>query len=314
MSQGNRRLEGKVAIVTGAGRGIGRAEAMLLGEQGAKVIVNDLGGGPTGGAVADAGVANSVAKEIREAGGQAVANSDSVASWVGAKHMVEQALDSFGRLDIVINNAGILRPKTIDQMSEEEWDDVIATHLKGHFAMARHAAPVLIKQKSGAIVNTSSHSGLGHYGMSNYAAAKEGIIGFTRSIARDLGQHNIRCNAIRPGANTRIAIPDVIETIRKSQDDLGFPGIGNMWIVPRQTVATSEQAAGVAVWLCTDAAKNINGRTFVIHGEEFGLFAEPEIVRTAYRAEGWGLDALDELPAQSYLVGDLRNQFLPDKR
>jgi 3-oxoacyl-[acyl-carrier protein] reductase len=314
MSQGKKRLEGKVAIVTGAGRGIGRAEAMLLAEQGAEVVVNDLGGGPTGGAGADASVAGAVVREIREAGGEAIANGDSVASWSGAKHMVEQALDSFGRLDIVINNAGILRPKTIDQMSEEEWDDVIATHLKGHFAMARHAAPVLMKQKSGAIVNTSSHSGLGHYGMSNYAAAKEGIIGFTRSIARDLGPHNIRCNAIRPGANTRIAVPEVIETIRKSQEDFGFPGIGNMWIVPRQTVATSEQASGLAVWLCTDAAKNINGRTFVIHGEEFGLFAEPEIVRAAYRAEGWDLDALDESAAQSYLVGDLRNQFYPERK
>jgi 3-oxoacyl-[acyl-carrier protein] reductase len=129
MSQGKKRLDGKVAIVTGAGRGIGRAEAMLLAEQGAKVVVNDLGGGPTGGAGCDSSVANSVAKEIREAGGDAIANGDSVASWAGAKRMVEQALDSFGRLDIVINNAGILRPKTIDQMTEEEWDDVIATHL-----------------------------------------------------------------------------------------------------------------------------------------------------------------------------------------
>jgi NAD(P)-dependent dehydrogenase (short-subunit alcohol dehydrogenase family) len=307
-----RRLSGKVAIVTGAGRGIGRAEAMLLAQQGARVVVNDLGGAPTGPG-ADAGVAQSVADEIRKAGGEAVANSESVAEWAAAKRIVEQALDTYGRLDILINNAGILRPKTIDEMLESDWDDVVATHLKGHFAMARHAAPVLIKQRSGAIVNTSSHSGLGHYGMSNYAAAKEGIIGFTRSIARDLGPHNIRCNAVRPGANTRIAIPAVIETVRKSQEDFGFPGIGDMWVVPRPSEATSEQAAGLAVWLCTDAAKNINGRTLLVHGEEIGLFSEPEVTRGAYRTGGWDLDALDDPAAQSYVFGGLKNQFLPQR-
>src|SRR5206468_5491639 len=129
-------------------------------------------------------------------------------------------------------------------------------------------------------------SGLGHLGMSNYAAAKEGIIGFTRSIARDLGPFGVRCNALRPGAGTRMVLPEVVETIRRSQEDLGFPGIGYDWITPRPTEATAEHVAAVALWLCTDAAARLNGRTLFIYGEELGLFSEPKMERVAYRSGG----------------------------
>jgi NAD(P)-dependent dehydrogenase (short-subunit alcohol dehydrogenase family) len=302
------RVAGKVAIVTGAGRGIGRAEAMLLAAEGANVVVNDRGGEVTGGG-RDTEVAQAVVEEIRALGGEAIASAEDVSDFAAAGRIVETALDVFGRVDILINNAGIIRPRDIDQMGEADWDDLIAVHLKGHFAMARHVAPHLIAQKGGAVVNTSSNSGLGHLGMSNYAAAKEGIVGFTRSIARDLGPHGVRCNAIRPGAGTRMVLPEVVETIRRSQEDLGFPGIGYDWITPRQTVATPDNVAAVALWLCTDAARDLNGRTLFIYGEELGLFSEPVMERTAYRPGGWTLEALEDEAAVQYLVGDAKNLF-----
>ncbi len=190
---GKRRLEGRVAIVTGAGRGIGRAEALLLAMEGAKVVVNDLGGG-TDGSGADTSVAGHVVNEIRANGGTAVANHDSVATMNGGANIVRTAIDSFGRLDILINNAGNVRPRIIYNMSEDDFDAVIAVHLKGCFTTTRHVSPIFREQKSGVIVNTSSESGLGHLGQSNYSAAKEGIVGFTRTIAQDLGRYGIRCN------------------------------------------------------------------------------------------------------------------------
>ena len=186
-----KRFAGKVAVVTGAGRGIGRCEALLLAQQGAKVVVNDLGGAPTGEG-ADKSVAQMVADEIKAAGGEAVANTDSVTTMEGGKAIIDSAIKNFGRLDILINNAGNLRPKPIWEMTEQDWDLVINVHLKGTFTCTRHAAPIFREQRSGVIVNTASESGLGHYGMANYSAAKEGIVGFTRTVARDLGQFNVQ--------------------------------------------------------------------------------------------------------------------------
>jgi NAD(P)-dependent dehydrogenase (short-subunit alcohol dehydrogenase family) len=198
-------LDGKVAVVTGAGGGIGRAEALLFAREGARVVVNDLGGARDGTGSSDA-AASKVVEEIRAAGGEAVANFDSVASPEGAARIVATAVEKFGRLDVLVNNAGILRDKTLMKMTEEMWDVVIAVHLKGTFLCAQAAAKQMIAQGDGGrIVNTTSVSGLmGNFGQANYAAAKAGIYGFTRTAAIELQKHRITVNALAPIAKTRL--------------------------------------------------------------------------------------------------------------
>ena len=306
-SAAKKRLEGRVAIVTGAGRGIGRAEAMLLASQGAKVVVNDLGGGPTGGG-ADQSVAAQVAGEIRALGGEAVANQDSVVTMEGAERIVRAALDSFGRLDILVNNAGIVRPRIIYNMNESDWDDVIAVHMRGAFTMTRAAASIFREHKCGVIVNTVSESGLGHLGQSSYSAAKEGIVGFTRTIARDLGRFNVRCNAIRPRAATRLFNEEALAAIQRTQTMLG--GSGAPPIDSGLLDNKPEHVAALVVWLCTDAAVNVNGRTFLVGGDVVGIYPEPRPERTLIRDGGWDLESLDSA-APSHLVAGLINEFAP---
>jgi 3-oxoacyl-[acyl-carrier protein] reductase len=287
---GGKRLEGRVAIVTGAGRGIGRAEALLLARQGAKVVVNDLGGAPTGGG-ADAG--------------EAVANHDDVSSMDGAARMVATATEAFGRLDILVNNAGIVRSRMIYNMTESDWDDVICVHLKGHFAMTRAAAPVMRAQRSGVIINTASESGLGHYGQASYSAAKEGIVGFTRTVARDLGRFNIRCNAIRPRAATRLFTEEVVEAIQRTHSVVGEKGAPPLGDPAR---SRPEDVATLVVWLCTDAAANLNGRTLLVGGEMVGLYPEPTPERVVQCEGGLDLDTLDRV-GPGYLTEGVRNEF-----
>ena len=205
-------LDGRVAIITGAGRGLGREHALLFAREGAKVVVNDLGGSSQG-AGADQNPALSVVKEIEEFGGTAVANGDSASDWNGAKHLIEQALETFGDLDIVVNNAGILRDRVVFNMSEEEWDSVIHVHLKGHFCPTHHAAVYWREQsKAGkdvnaSLIHTSSTSGvLGNPGQSNYGAAKSGIAAFSSICARELARYGVRSNAITPAARTRLTM------------------------------------------------------------------------------------------------------------
>ncbi|MXY86614.1 MAG: SDR family NAD(P)-dependent oxidoreductase, partial [Chloroflexi bacterium] len=202
------RLDGRVAIVTGAGRGIGRGHALLLASEGARVVVNDYGGSQGGELDGEAGPSDEVVSAIKDAGGDAVANYDSVADMDAGERMVQQALDAFGRLDILINNAGILRDRMVFNMTEEEWDVVVDVHLKGHFTVTKFASQVFRQQRSGRIVNTSSESGLGNMGQANYAAAKEGIVGLTRTLARDLGRYGVTANAIRPRAGTRLTLTE----------------------------------------------------------------------------------------------------------
>ncbi|TMQ19385.1 MAG: SDR family NAD(P)-dependent oxidoreductase, partial [Candidatus Rokuibacteriota bacterium] len=197
-------LKGKVAVVTGAARGVGREIAMLMAAHGAKVVVNDYGGSE-GGVGADRKPADEVVDEIRRAKGEAVANYDSVASMAGGQAIVKTATDSFGRVDIVVNNAGILRDRMIFNMSEEEWDAVINTHLKGSFAVTRAAAPLMREQKWGRFINMTSTSGLiGNVGQANYAAAKLGIFGLTKATALDMARYNVTANCISPFAWTRM--------------------------------------------------------------------------------------------------------------
>ena len=203
-------LDGRVAIITGAGRGIGREHALLFAAEGAKVVVNDLGGNLDG-STSTQSPAEQVVDEIRAAGGEAVANHDDIASWEGGARLIQTALDAFGDLHVLVNNAGILRDRVLVNLSEEDWDSVIHVHLKGHFVPTRHAAAYWREQaKAGkdvkaAIINTSSTSGLiGNVGQSNYGAAKAGIAAFTVIIAEELGRYGVRAKAIAPAARTRM--------------------------------------------------------------------------------------------------------------
>ena len=309
-----KRLMGKVAVITGAGRGLGCAEAMLLARQGAKVVVNDIGCDPYGRGV-DESVARSVVEEINGEGYEAVANFDTVATMEGAGRIIATAMEAFDRLDILINNAGILRPGMIYKLAEEDWDAIINVHLKGHFNTIRHAAPIFRQQRSGVIVNTSSEAGLGNLGQANYSAAKEGIVGLTRTVARDLGRFNVRCNAIRPFAETRLnLIPEALEAMRNSEKELGIPALGNRK-APRLLgeISSPEQVAVLVVWLCTDAAAQVNGRTFQVGNGEIGLYSEPEIIRSVFESTRWDLDGLDDSTVRNYLIGDLTNRFISNK-
>jgi 3-oxoacyl-[acyl-carrier protein] reductase len=306
-----KRLAAQVAVVTGAGRGIGRSEALLLAAEGARVIVNDVFIENRGEAH-QAQIAESVVAEIRAAGGDAVANGDSVASMQGAERIVNCALREFGRLDILINNAGNVRPGNIYDMNEYDWDRVVQTHLKGAFAMTRFATPIFCRQGSGVIINTGSESGLGHAMMTNYSAAKEGVLGLTRSVARELGRFGVRCNAIRPRALTQ-SVRNLGQTaFRPAQaleQALGKHSLGSRGNI--QTNGGPEQVAPLVVWLCTDAAKNVNGRTFYVCGDEIGLFSEPELVSSLTRVGGWDLDSLDSY-ARERLIGHLTDDFSLD--
>lgn len=253
--------EGRVAIVTGAGRGIGREHALMLAEHGAAVVVNDVGGAPDGSG-SDATPAEQVVAEIEAMGGRAVANADDVADWDGAEQMVDQAVDTFGRLDVVVNNAGILRDRMLVNMSETEWDAVVRVHLKGTFAPARHAAERWRNQaKAGEqvdarIINTTSVSGIyGNIGQTNYGAAKMGIAGFTIIAALELARYGITVNAISPGALTRLTEGLRAEPPTEAQREAQSP----RWIAP------------ICTWLASPLSKNVTGRVFQVHGQEIAI-------------------------------------------
>ena len=307
------RLEGKVAIVTGAGRGIGRGEALLLAAQGCRVIVNDLGGS-TAGEGNDTSPADDVVAEIKKMGGDAAANYENVASMEGGERMVKQALDTFGRLDILVNNAGILRDRMIFNMSEEEWDLCIAVHLKGHFTATKHAALVFRQQRSGRIINTGSESGMGNMGQGNYSAAKEGIVGLTRTLALDLGRYGVTANAIRPRAGTRLTLtPELriaMERARAAAQASGAEQTSAGGAISQMDELKPEYVAPLVVYLCTDAAANVNGRDFIVGGNEVSLVSLPGKERSMFMAGGWTLDALDaQFP--STIGAGLKNPMPP---
>ena len=300
------RLEGQVAIVTGAGRGIGRAEALAFAAEGAAVVVNDFGGNPdgTGGA---AGPAQEVADEIVAAGGKAVPQSGDVARFETGDELVQLALDQFGRLDVLVNNAGILRDRMLHNMTEQEWDAVLAIHLKGTFNCTRAAAQVFRSQRSGVVVNTSSESGFGNMGQANYSAAKEGIVGFTRTAARDLGRYGCRVNAIRPRAATRLTLSEELREAMERSRKAGAAPPGDIGAIDQ---LAPEQVAPLVVWLCTDAAANVNGRDFIVGASEISLVSLPSAERTLFTPGDWTLDLLDA-QAPRGLTRGLRNAFVP---
>ncbi len=283
------KLQGRNAVVTGAGRGIGRAVALLLAEEGANVVVNDPGVNSDG-TGHDDGPADQVVAEIKKASGNAVANHDTVATAEGGENMVRQCVDAFGRIDILMNVAGILRDRMIFNMSEEEWDAVIDVHLKGHFNTIRPASILMRQQRYGRIVNFSSISGLrGISGQSNYGAAKAGIAGLTRVVSRDLGKYGVTCNAISPGAATRLTatVPDSARQLRAATQQ------GQMTQPPVQVVqATPEHVAPMSVWLCTDDAWNVNGKVFYVAGGVVSLAHEETPIQSIQKNGMWSIEEL----------------------
>jgi len=267
-------VEGKVALVTGAGRGVGAEIAKLLAAEGAKVIVNDLGGTESGDGE-DQMPAMETVKEIRDAGGEAEANFDSVADNRAAHGMIEQALDCFGRIDIVINNAGNLRDVIFHKMTEADWDSVINVHLKGSFNTSSAAAPHFRKQESGAFVHMTSTSGLiGNFGQANYAAAKLGIVGLSKSLALDMSRFNVRSNCIAPFAWSRLigSIP-IHDEVQKAR-------------VEKLKAMTPNKIAPVAVALCADEA-DVTGQVFGVRNNEIFLFCQHRPLRGMQEGAGW---------------------------
>ncbi|MEE8347636.1 MAG: SDR family NAD(P)-dependent oxidoreductase [Dehalococcoidia bacterium] len=283
-------LEGKVAIVTGAGRGIGKAIAVQMAEEGARVVVNDAGVGPDG-AGHDDGPAEQVVAEIKGNGLTAVASYDSVATMDGGESIIKTALDSFGRLDILVNNAGILRDRMIFNMSEQEWDDVIAVHLKGHFACTKPASVLMRQQRYGRIINFSSESGLwGNAGQANYGAAKSGVAGLTRVVARDLGRYGVTCNAIAPRAWTRLTA--TIPQQQRGSATADAPDAGRLEQLAPDFVAP------MVSYLASDHAWNINGQVFMVYAGTVSLLAHPLPSHTIFKRGMWTLDELSQMVPQ----------------
>jgi NAD(P)-dependent dehydrogenase (short-subunit alcohol dehydrogenase family) len=283
-------LAGKVAIVTGAGRGIGRAHALALAEAGAHVVVNDLGAALSGEGHDDT-PAQQVVEEIKTAGGEAAANAENVADFDGAERMVKQAIDEFGRLDILVNNAGILRDRMVVNMTEQEWDSVIAVHLKGHFAPTRHAAAYwreLSKagdEVRGRVINTSSPSGVfGNIGQSNYGAAKAGIAGFTIIVAQELHRYGVTVNCLAPNARTRMT---------EDTFDMGAPSEGFDPLDP-------SNMSPLVVALSADTAQNITGQVFHVWGGAINALQGWSAGELFSTDEKWNADAL---------LGELLDRF-----
>jgi NAD(P)-dependent dehydrogenase (short-subunit alcohol dehydrogenase family) len=252
-------LTGKVAVITGSGNGIGRSHALAFAKEGAQILVNDLGG-PRDGSGTDAGAAESVAKEIRAAGGEAVSNKDSVSTIEGAANIVKSAVDAFGRVDILVNNAGILRDKSFLKTDESMWDSVIAVHLKGTFLVSQAFTRQLVAQNEGGrIVNTTSVSGMmGNFGQSNYAAAKAGIYGLTRTMSIELQKHRITVNALAPIAKTRM-----------TEDLPMFQGVDTM---------TPEHISPAAIFLASDLCGDRTGYVLAVAGARMYAF---KVIETA---------------------------------
>ena len=279
------RLKGRAAVVTGAGRGIGRVIAELLADEGASVVVNDLGGNVDGSG-AGTSVADEVVGAIRARGGTAVANYDSVADFRAAERIVDTAVREFGAIDILVNNAGILRDRMLFNMSEAEWDAVIAVHLKGSFNCTRHAAARMREQRRGRIVSMSSTSGVfGNSGQANYGAAKDGIAGLTRVVARDLGKYGITVNAVCPGASTRMT-QTVSDTARAARQKSAIQSPGGQRTFQLQNMGP-ENVAPWVVYLGTDAASHVNGQTFFVMGGMVALLNYPAPVRTMQKDGRW---------------------------
>ncbi len=286
-------LEGKVAVVTGAGRGIGRAIAMSMAENGASVIINDPGFDVVGNE-SDERPADEVVREIRAAGGQASANYESVSDYEGAGRIVAQAVEEFGGINVVVNNAGILRDKIFHKMTIDDWRAVIDVHLNGTFNVSHHAAQHFRQQEKGAFIHMTSTSGLiGNYGQSNYSAAKLGIVALSKSIALDMERFNVTSNCISPFAWSRM-----IGTIPNS------PGQEDR--LEKLKKLTPDKLAPMAVYLASEGAKDISGQIFAVRGNEIILMSQPRPIRSVHRHGGWTAETIAE-----HAMPVLSSSFLP---
>ena len=304
----NRRLAGKIAIVTGSGRGIGRSEALVLAREGAKVVVSDFGTDSAG-----RSMAASVAEEIRQAGGEALPITEDLMKVDGARRTIEAAADTYGGLDIIVNNAGLRGGNPVLKVTEEQWDTVLDSHLKASCLMIKFGGPLLRARGGGVIINTGSEAGLGMVFNSAYASAKEGLAGLTRCIAREQARFNIRCNLIRPRATAGNTGGG--DWFAKNLAGIWRPfvqSLGRYWIGERghagwDRPAPPDSVAAFVAWLCTPAAKNVNGRDFFVGGDEVAMLSQPEFVSTLFHEGGWTLDALDRFaPA---MTGGLSDPF-----
>ncbi len=278
-------LAGKVAVVTGAGGGIGRGIALAMAAAGARVVVNDIGASLSGEGAA-AGPAQQVVDEIVKAGGQAVANSDSVATRASANNIIETAVQQFGRIDIVVNNAGNLRDRVFHKMSDEEWSQVIDVHLNGTFYVSRAAANYFREQESGAFVHMTSTSGLiGNFGQANYSAAKLGIAALSKSIALDMNRYNVRSNCIAPFAWSRMTSSIPANTPEEKAR------------VQKLQKMEAGKIAPMAVFLASDAAKEVNAQIFAVRANEIMVFSQPRPVRSVHMSTGWTPEAIAEIAA-----------------
>ena len=285
-------LEGKVAIVTGAGQGVGAAIAKGLAAEGAKVVVNDVGV-TLQGEVENASAADEVAGEISAAGGEAVGNRDSVADWDAAQRIVQAAMDTWGRVDLVVNNAGILRDAIFYKMQPDQFRAVLDVHLKGAFNVSRAAAPHFKAQESGSFVHMTSTAGLiGNFGQANYMAAKMGIVGLSRAIAMDMQRSKVRSNCIAPFAWSRMV--SSIPTETEADKDR----------VAKLKRMTPEKIAPLVAFLGSDKAADISGQIFSVRNNEVYLFSQPRPVRTLHRSEGWTAETLAEMLPNAF-AGDL---------
>lgn len=290
-------LEGKVVLVTGGANGIGKECALLAAREGAKVVINDLGGGAAGGDAGSAGPAEAVAEEIRKAGGQAVSNSDSVSSRAGVARMFEQAMDTYKGLHAVINPAGILRDKMFHKMTDEEWDIVIDVHLNGSYNVTHAAINHFREQEEGSFVLFTSTSGIiGNIGQANYSAAKMGIVGLSRIIAMEGAMKNVRSNVIAPFAWSRM-----IATI-PVKDEASAKRVERM-----KNYMRADQVAQLAVSLASPACKDVSGQIFVARGNEIFLMSQPRPVRGMAKMEGWTPQTIAEhcMPAMKPSFHDL---------
>ena len=275
-------LDGKVAVITGAGGGIGRDFALAFAKAGAQVVVNDLGASVSGEG-SDGGPAQKVVDEIKAAGGNAVANTDSVSDWDAANRIIKTAIDSFGRIDCVVNNAGILRDRFFFNMSIEEWKAVIDVHLNGSFYVARAAAPYFKSEARGSYINMTSTSGLvGNFGQANYAAAKLGIVGLSKSMAMDMAKYNVRSNCISPFAWSRMIGSIPTDTPEQKAR------------VEKLKSMQTAKIAPLAVYLASDAAAGVSGQIFGVRANEIFLFSQNRPIRSVHRSEGWTPETIAE--------------------
>jgi NAD(P)-dependent dehydrogenase (short-subunit alcohol dehydrogenase family) len=292
-------LKGRVAVVTGAGKGLGRAGAIGLAAQGAKVVVNDLGT-TIDGSGSSRGPADEVVAEIKRAGGEAVASYASVADPGGAESIVKMAADAYGKLDVLVNNAGFTRDRMVYNIPDDEWDAVLKTNLYGTFYCLRAACRIMRQRGYGRIINTSSHAGLGNMGQASYAAAKEGIVGLTRTVAYDMGRYGVTCNAIRPVAGTRGFQALVAEKgLREAWAKAWGEALAERRLKQMLELNQPEDVASLVVYLASERAENINGCVFEVWHGHVGIYADPPPVAQVLWKDGrWTPEELAEtMPA-----------------